>query len=60
MNAQMQRELGEKDEKIRILEAKNETLRQTVDAKINEVESFKQRVVMLEQQVLMWFTRIKL
>ena len=55
----MQRELVEKDEKIRILEAKNETLRQTVDAKTSEVENFKQRVVMLEQEV-MWFTRIKL
>jgi len=51
MNAQMQRELSDKDEKIRILEAKNETLRRTVDTKTDEVESLKQTVVMLEQQV---------
>lgn len=47
----MQRELNEKDEKIRILEAKNETLRQMADAKADELEAIKQKVSMLEQEV---------
>lgn len=47
----MQKELEQKDEKIRILEAKNETLRQTTDAKTDEIENLKQKISMLEQEV---------
>jgi len=47
----MQRELEQKQEKIRILEAKNETLKQTAEAKTNEVEELKQKLVMLETEV---------
>lgn len=51
LNALMQKELGEKDETIRILEAKNIALRQTLDAKVDELEVLKQKVSMLEQKV---------
>ena len=47
----MQKDLNEKEEKIRILEAKNETLRQTADTKTDEIENLKQKVMMLEQEV---------
>lgn len=51
LNAQMQKDLSDKEEKIRILEAKNETLRQTADAKTDEIETLKQKISMLEQEV---------
>ena len=51
LNAQIQRELDEKDEKIRIMEAKNETLRQIVGAKADELELLKQREAALQQEV---------
>ena len=51
LNAQIQRELNDKDEKIRIMETKNETLRQIVEAKVDELELLKQRVAVLEQEV---------
>ena len=47
----MQKELEHKEEKIRILEAKNETLKQTAEAKTNEVEELKQKLAMLETEV---------
>ena len=47
----MQRELEQKEEKIRILEAKNETLKQMAEAKTNEVEGLKQKLAMLETEV---------
>ena len=47
----MQKDLNDKEEKIRILEAKNETLRQTADTKTDEIENLKQKVLMLEQEV---------
>lgn len=52
MNAQMQQDLEKKDETIRVLEAKNETLRQTLDTKTDEIENFKQKISMLEQEVM--------
>ena len=51
----MQKELEQKEEKIRILEAKNETLRQTTDTKTEEIEDLKQKVSMLEQEVFFNF-----
>ena len=51
LNAQMQKELDEKEEKIRILEAKNETLSRTADAKADEIENLKEKISMLEQEV---------
>lgn len=51
INAQMQRELEQKEEKIRILEAKNVTMKQTAEAKTNEVEELKQKLAMLETEV---------
>ena len=51
LNAQMQKELEEKEEKIRILEAKNETLSRTADTKTDEIENLKQKISMLEQEV---------
>lgn len=47
----MQKDLSDKEEKIRILEAKNETLRQTADSKTDEIETLKQKISMLEQEV---------
>ena len=47
----MQKDLNEKEEKIRILEAKNETYRQAADTKTDEIENLKQKVMMLEQEV---------
>lgn len=47
----MQKELDEKEEKIRILEAKNETLSRTADAKADEIENLKEKISMLEQEV---------
>ena len=58
LNAQMQKDLSEKEEKIRILEAKNETLRQTADAKTDEIENLKQKIMMLEQQVALYHRKI--
>ena len=55
LNAQMQKELDEKEEKIRILEAKNETLRQTAEEKTDEIETLKHKVSMLEQEVWLHF-----
>ena len=51
LNAQMQKDLNDKEEKIRILEAKNETLRQSADTKTDEIENLKQKISMLEQEV---------
>ena len=51
LNAQMQKELEEKEEKIRILEAKNETLSRTADTKTDEIENLKQKISMPEQEV---------
>ena len=51
LNAQMQKELDEKEEKIRILEAKNETLSRTTDAKTDEIENLKEKISVLEQEV---------
>ena len=51
LNAQIQKELDEKDAKIRILEDKNAALRQTVDAKVDELEVLKQKASLLEQEV---------
>lgn len=47
----MQRELDEKDEKIRMLEAEHVMLTQTVDGKVDELEGLKQKLSMLEQEV---------
>lgn len=51
LNTLMQKEIGEKDETIRILETKNEALRQTLDARVDELEVLKQKVSMLEEEV---------
>ena len=51
LNTLMQKEMGEKDETIRILETKNEALRQTLDARVDELEVLKQKVSMLEEEV---------
>ena len=51
LNTQMQIELDERDERIRILENKNAALRQTVDTKVEESEVLKQKVSLLEQEV---------
>jgi len=48
----MKKDLDAKNEKIRILEAENETLLQTIDVKIDEAEILKQTVTMLEQEVM--------
>jgi len=47
----MQKELEQKEEKIRILEAKNETLKQAAESKTNEVEELKQKLAILETEV---------
>ena len=51
LNTLMQKEMSEKDETIRILENKNEALRQTLDARVDELEVLKQKVTMLEEEV---------
>lgn len=51
LNAQMQKELEDKEEKIRVLEAKNETLKQAAETKTDEIENLKHKVMMLEQEV---------
>lgn len=54
----MQKDLSEKEERIRILEAKNETLRQTADTKTDEIENLKQKIMMLEQEVVLCHHKI--
>ena len=51
LNTQIQKELNEKDAKIRILQDKNTALQQTVDAKVDELEILKQKASILEQEV---------
>ena len=51
LNVQIQKELDEKDETIRMLEDKNTVLKRTIDAKVDELETLKQQVSLLEQEV---------
>lgn len=51
LNAQMEKELGAKDEAIRLLETKNTVLTKALDAKVDELEVLKQKLSLLEEEL---------